>query len=720
MNNATQPFNLNVQGFFQASTVAPQARMSQIVGNGPTHFGEQVVVNGGVVAINPFVGADGPAAGPAWDTWTLPTPLPIAGDAASVNVAVNRREHTSTDCLSWGAVVVSTTVQDTDSDGLLDVWETTSGLTDPDGTPLPDLAAMGADKNVQDLFVELGYMASATGYNTPLGPVTAHSHMPSAIVLNYVSTLFRNAGPRPGIACPNGFCPINVHWDVGRNYPGAIPSVSQCKSNWTPACAIVPPALARGGDRIEETACTAPCNFPDFPGTVGWKTGFQFLRDQPLNYPDEASCVAAGALCQRRFDANRFHIFKYGLIAHATAVPREDDPATPYDETRAPRSISGVADGGHGGGDFMVTLGFWGNNFIGTDFVQIATLAHEMGHTLALRHGGARPTAADPAVNCRPNYESVMSYLFQVRGVTTPTGPIVAFSRQRLSNLDEGALTQSPITDLDAAAAANAMAYPTRWFAPKAGSALDALIDTTPATRHCNGTPLTAADTVAMIRVDGTTTGALDWNANGFFAPPDPAVLSQDINFNGKTDDPARDGTFKGFNDWQHMDLRQTASRRNKNGLSLEIDFTDVSGDEQPGFGDEQPAFGDEQPAFGDEQPGFGDEQPAFGDDLDFETATSAAIPPNTLSFSTANQSINLRWDAPQAGLVTQYQIWRATGPITATNLPIKIFSTATQPNPPRTFSDPNTQPGVTYTYFVTATVDGKQSGPSNVITARR
>ena len=105
--------------------------------------------------------------------------------------------------------------------------------------------------------------------------------------------------------------------------------------------------------------------------------------------------------------------------------------------------------------------------------MQIATLAHEMGHTMALRHGGARPTAADPAVNCRPNYESVMSYLFQVRGVTTPTGPIVAFSRQRLSNLDEGALTQSTITDLDAAASANAMAYPTRWFAPKAGSVLD-------------------------------------------------------------------------------------------------------------------------------------------------------------------------------------------------------------------------------------------------------
>jgi hypothetical protein len=168
------------------------------------------------------------------------------------------------------------------------------------------------------------------------------------------------------------------------------------------------------------------------------------------------------------------------------------------------------------------------------------------------------------------------------------------------------------------------------------------------------------------------------------------------------------------------MDLRQTASRRNKKGLSLEIAFTDVSGDEQPAFGDEQPAFGDEQPAFGDEQPGFGDEQPAFGDDLDFETATTVANPPHTLSFTTANQNINLRWDAPPAGVVTQYQVWRATGPITATNLPIKIFSTATQPDPPRTFSDTNTQPNVTYTYFVTATVDGKQSGPSNFITARR
>ena len=48
------------------------------------------------------------------------------------------------DCLYYSAIILSTTVQDSDGDGLLDIWETTSGLTDPDGQPLPDLAAMGA------------------------------------------------------------------------------------------------------------------------------------------------------------------------------------------------------------------------------------------------------------------------------------------------------------------------------------------------------------------------------------------------------------------------------------------------------------------------------------------------------------------------------------------------------------------------------------------------
>ncbi len=224
MDNSSQAFNLNVQGFFQASTINPQARMSQIVGDGQPNFGEQVTVNGAVVATNPFSGADGPVGDPAWDTWTLPTPLPIGGDAASVTIGVGHGHGLVRLHLVGRGRRRARRCRTRTSDGLLDVWETTSGLTDPDGTPLPDLPAMGADKNVQDLFVELGYMGSTSGYDTPFGPVAAHSHMPSSAVLDAVTKLFRNAGPRPGIPCPNGFCPINVHWDVGTNYTGTIPN----------------------------------------------------------------------------------------------------------------------------------------------------------------------------------------------------------------------------------------------------------------------------------------------------------------------------------------------------------------------------------------------------------------------------------------------------------------------------------------------------------------
>ncbi len=51
-----------------------------------------------------------------------------------------------------------------------------------------------------------------------------------------------------------------------------------------------------------------------------------------------------------------------------------------------PRSTSGASD--LLGGDAMITLGLWDNS-VGTEYMQAATLMHELGHTAALRHGGA-------------------------------------------------------------------------------------------------------------------------------------------------------------------------------------------------------------------------------------------------------------------------------------------------------------------------------------------
>ena len=81
-----------------------------------------------------------------------------------------------------------------------------------------------------------------------------------------------------------------------------------------------------------------------------------------------------------------------------------------------PAGISGTADY-PGGGDFLVTLGLWDNtNFVGSDFGIASTTMHELGHTFGLGHGG------DALPNCKPNYLSVMNYMFQLGGLVDAAG----------------------------------------------------------------------------------------------------------------------------------------------------------------------------------------------------------------------------------------------------------------------------------------------------------
>ncbi len=60
------------------------------------------------------------------------------------------------------------------------------------------------------------------------------------------------------------------------------------------------------------------------------------------------------------------------------------------------------------GDDFMVTLGLWTTPG-GTVEQQASTFMHELGHTLGLDHGG------DDDINFKPNYYSIMNYMWQIR-----------------------------------------------------------------------------------------------------------------------------------------------------------------------------------------------------------------------------------------------------------------------------------------------------------------
>jgi hypothetical protein len=742
MDQRTQQMTRNVQGFYQASSVNPVAQMTHLVGDGQENFSERLMVNGEVVATNPFVG-------PSWDTRTFDVELPE--DASSVTISVDK-DGNPFDCLSWGAIVFSTTVQDSDHDGLLDVWETTSGLQDPDGRLLPDLAAMGADPAVQDIFVEIGFMESA-GYSNPAqGLVPAHSHLPALEALHRVATVFRNAAPRLAVSGP-----INIHFDVGANYQApavieatglpypALPTRRQCRTSWQPACAIIPASLARGGEAIQETACVpgavGTCQFPDYPGTVGWKSAYRFYRDQPLD-PDVNESVCAeresnGQACDRRFDRSRKDIFRYALWAHALGLSRAetDDPSTPLDESHTPKNTSGIADS-PAGGDLMMTLGFW-DDFVGTPFMQASTFLHELGHTLGLRHGSA---PFEP--NCKPNYQSVMNYLFQVQGLIPGAAgsdvpdAVADYSRQVLRGVDESSLSE---TD-----GLGSMLYRTRWYAPLSSSFIDAALGTTPSAKRCNGTP--AAPGEDMVRVEGTSPVApLDWNADGVVN----GTATQDVNFSGPVADQPFTALNAGADDYVRMDLRQVGGRRNvgskriQGGLSLDVGFGDVGfgdvGFGDVGFGDVgfgDVGFGDVgygDVGFGDVgfgDVGFGDVGAGdlgFGDvgaprgELDLDTARALGNAPNTLTATVGRRQVTLRWKPPHVGTVLSYEVYRVTGgSVTPANFAARVAIGTPWPLAGTTLTavDETVKNRATYTYFVVANIDdGTRSGVSNFVT---
>ena len=103
---------------------------------------------------------------------------------------------------------------------------------------------------------------------------------------------------------------------------------------------------------------------------------------------------------------------------------------------------NGNGNGGSGiaelpGNDFITTLGNSGFNTStqsGLNLVintQAATIMHELGHNLGLRHGG------DENLNYKPNYWSVMNYLYQLPGLDPDPSSMTAYQRWRLKNGDK-------------------------------------------------------------------------------------------------------------------------------------------------------------------------------------------------------------------------------------------------------------------------------------------
>lgn len=88
------------------------------------------------------------------------------------------------------------------------------------------------------------------------------------------------------------------------------------------------------------------------------------------------------------------------------------------------------------GNDFIVTLGAnILSNTVGTSLnklinYQASTIMHELGHNLNLQHGGNEVT------NYKPNYYSIMNYMYQLNGLDAAPNGSSAYQRWRYSQGD--------------------------------------------------------------------------------------------------------------------------------------------------------------------------------------------------------------------------------------------------------------------------------------------
>jgi hypothetical protein len=825
-SNASTTMIQPMEGFYQAAST-PVAKLTHIVGNGQTNKSEAVYL--GNVSLPSLYGNNPPFPGTYNGSWDNPTWLANNyGSAVHANDSSETTSvipsGTSSGCVSWGAVIFSSTVQDTDGDGLLDIWEDNQGYTDAvsgDWVALP-----GANKLVPDIFVELDWLSDLDGSaGAPL-----HSHLPKQQALDMVGQAF-------------GAHNIHLHLDLGPNVYAGDPYVIPYPVA-TPAGATTFPGA--GGNAISENAllCTDGTTLCAFPGqpAVAWKGGLEYLKNQPT---------------LGNFEPGRAQSYRYMLWGHSLGLPRSywsawgatvsssanplaglvsivnsgttarvtiqsppnflkpGDSVSPgqpgYGDANLDRvTITGalnqtglngsyrfsnlnsntsnnvtttsftittanvangtynfsnepelavayagpVSSSGHsdiGGGDSAVTFGLWTaddpagcqpnptsslsagqvycNNEVGNTVAQAGTLMHELGHTLALTHGGtyyAKPqnNPSGPAsygLNCKPNYLSVMNYLFQIRGF--PDGG-VDYSGQTFADLNETDLNESVGIGSDIFTGQPAAHY-TRWYGPP--NATDTKIQNTTggryATSHCDGTQIGPNEPPA-VRVDGNTYSApIDWN-NDLIVPD--TVSAQDVNFNGIIGD----ASFVGFNDWSTTDLRQMGARPSLFGLSGGgIHF----GGGGIAFGGGGIAFGGGGIDFGGGGIAFGGGGIAFGGggihfggggtDQDFETANSTADAPNGLAavpYPKNTHYVQLSWNPPSFGQVRTYYVWRATGnfsTLASATANYSLFSNIGKVSgspPATTFIDQNVKNNTTYTYFVTeANKQGVQSGAS-------
>jgi len=301
-SNAGQSISQTMVGFYQPGVTplplpAPQtlqAKITHIVANGQANKNEQVSIVGNSQkalpqpllspygSLPPFPGIYG-----TWDnpTWVL-TNVTTTDTSETTSIVPTK---TNSGCVSWGAMILSTTVQDTDGDGLLDTWETPDANGNRgyvDAVSNQWVALPGSDPGRKDIFVELDYLANMDGSAGSY----LHSHLPKRDALDAVGALFGNQN-------------ISLHFDLGPNIPISYQNDPYVISTGTAVNAISEgQLLCNDGAQL--------CAFPGEPA-VGWKGGL--FEVQKAIDPNTKNVY---------FQPGREKSYHYILFGHSMGEPR--------------------------------------------------------------------------------------------------------------------------------------------------------------------------------------------------------------------------------------------------------------------------------------------------------------------------------------------------------------------------------------------------------------
>jgi hypothetical protein len=760
-SNTSQIVTQPLLGFFQAGNDQGGpivAKITHIVGNGQANKNESVSLNG--VNLPSLYGTLPPFPGSYNGTWDNPTWFPNAlGNAvkASDSSATTSVVPASSNkgCVSWGAIVMSTTVQDSDLDGLLDAWKTNQGYCDsganrglntqgtcPSGTSDPFWVALpGATRGSQDAFIQLDYMCTKVTNNAD-GTTTCDSsgisYKPSQQVISNLTSAFSSNGHN-----------INVH--VLSDDSNVILAQS-CADN----IAVSPPVY---------------CSFPNQAGVVGWAAGFTFLKTQPLNYPDEASCqtrtltggaAGAGPICRRRFQPGKNNSYHEVVFAIATGSPNWGfldgtlinaawSGNTVTFTTSAPHGLMPASGSTDTNPNARITISNAISNPNLNNTYLIASVPTPNSFTIKVSTSATTTytRSTDPFLTIGAGAASSRSGISDIGGADSlitlglwgPDGQTDQVQGGTFMHefghslaLTHGGLYRTPIPggysfsfeanckvnyqsvmnylfqvdlldgDLDyseqvlntvnesAASAANALGNPVH---PTARWYAPKQAFGSPANSHCDGTPLLPADQ-PMVRLQGPAT-AISWAAN------------QDTNFDGQIET-----ILQGYNDWTNLDLRQIGATGNNSWAGGGVKSSTIGG----GVKSSTIGGGVKSSTIGG-----GVKSSTIGGgvgEITVQAANSVVRNPTNLSATLlSSNTVQLSFTPPGFGQnqIAAFNIYRSVNGAAFSQPP---YATVTVTGTPLPLANPLTSTDThvacaAYSYFVTTVLsDGRESVPSN------